>query len=210
MNFKKRTYNCGELSSGNLEETVTLNGWVSQVRDLGGVIFVNLRDRYGISQLTFNPDNEKAYTIAKELKNEYVISATGKVQKRSSTNPKMKTGEIEVLVDEIQILNKSEVPPFVIGGDITANEDLRLKYRYLDMRNENLSNNFVLRNEVTQVVHNYFHNQGFLEIETPILMKSTPEGARDYLVPSRVHPGKFYALPQSPQTYKQIINDCRL
>jgi aspartyl-tRNA synthetase len=205
MNFKKRTYNCGELSSGNLEETVTLNGWVSQVRDLGGVIFVNLRDRYGISQLTFNPDNEIAYTIAKELKNEYVISATGKVQKRSSTNPKMKTGEIEVLADEIQVLNKSEVPPFVIGGEITANEDLRLKYRYLDMRNENLTNNFVLRNEVTQVVHNYFHNQGFLEIETPILMKSTPEGARDYLVPSRVHPGKFYALPQSPQTYKQIL-----
>lgn len=205
MKFSKRTHTCGGLSSSNIGEKVTLNGWVSQIRDLGGVIFVNLRDRYGVSQVTFNPDNSKSYSAAKELKNEFVISATGKVQKRSSVNPKMKTGEIEVLADEIEILNQSDTPPFVIGGEITSNEDLLLKYRYLDLRNDELKDNLILRNEVTQVVHNYFHRLGFVEIETPILMKSTPEGARDYLVPSRVHHGKFYALPQSPQTYKQIL-----
>jgi len=205
MKFNKRTYTCGELTSLNIGETVTLNGWVAQIRDLGGVIFVNLRDRYGVTQLTFNPENDNSYKLARELKNEFVLSATGTVQKRSSSNPKMKTGEIEVIVNELQILNKSDVPPFAIGGDITSNEDLRLKYRYLDLRNDDLKENFILRNEVTQVVHKYFHGQGFIEIETPILMKSTPEGARDYLVPSRIHLGKFYALPQSPQTYKQIL-----
>lgn len=205
MKFTKRTHTCGELTISDISKTVTLNGWVAQVRDLGGVIFVNLRDRYGITQLVFNPDNELSYNTAKELKNEFVVSATGTVQKRSNANLNMKTGEIEVSVSKIQILNKSDVPPFVIGGEITANEDLRLKYRYLDMRNDNLKDNLVLRNEVTQVVHNYFHKLGFVEVETPILMKSTPEGARDYLVPSRVHKGKFYALPQSPQTYKQIL-----
>jgi aspartyl-tRNA synthetase len=205
MKFNKRTHNCGQLSASDTGKNVTLNGWVSQVRDLGGVIFVNLRDRYGITQLTFNPDNNSSYVLAKELKNEFVISASGTVQKRSSSNPSMKTGEIEVLVTEAEILNRSDVPPFVVGGDIIANEDLRLKYRYLDLRNDFLKNNLILRNEVTQVVHDYFHRLGFIEIETPALMKSTPEGARDYLVPSRIHHGKFYALPQSPQTYKQIL-----
>lgn len=205
MNFTKRTHNCGELTSSDIGKSISLNGWVAQVRDLGGVIFVNLRDRYGITQITFNPDNNASYNIAKELRNEFVVSATGKVQKRSSTNPNMKTGEIEVLVDKAEILNRADVPPFVIGGEIIANEDLRLKYRYLDLRNDNLRDNLLLRNDVTQIVHEYFYKQGFAEIETPVLMKSTPEGARDYLVPSRVHNGKFYALPQSPQTYKQIL-----
>jgi aspartyl-tRNA synthetase len=205
LKFAKRTDTCGALRSADIGKSVTLNGWVSQVRDLGGVIFVNLRDRYGITQLTFNPDNASSYKTAGELKNEYVISASGTVQKRSSPNPKMKTGEIEVLVSEVQILNRSDVPPFVVGNNIAANEDLKLKYRYLDLRGEQLKNNLLVRNEVTQVVHNYFHKLGFVEIETPILMKSTPEGARDFLVPSRVHKGKFYALPQSPQTYKQIL-----
>jgi aspartyl-tRNA synthetase len=205
LKFAKRTHTCGALRSTDIGKSVTLNGWVSQVRDLGGVIFVNLRDRYGITQLTFNPDNASSYKTAGELKNEYVISASGTVQKRSSPNPKMKTGEIEVLVSEVQILNRSDVPPFVVGDNISANEDLKLKYRYLDLRGEQLKNNLLVRNEVTQVVHNYFHKLGFVEIETPILMKSTPEGARDFLVPSRVHKGKFYALPQSPQTYKQIL-----
>jgi len=205
MDFKKRTHNCGELKASDAGKTVTLNGWVAQVRDLGGVIFVNLRDRYGITQLTFNPDNKTPYEAAAGLRNEFVVSASGKVQKRTSVNPSMATGEIELFVNEIQILNPSEVPPFVVGEDITANEDLRLKYRYLDLRSEKLKDNMIIRNEAAQVVHKYFHKLGFVEIETPVLMKSTPEGARDYLVPSRVHKGKFYALPQSPQTYKQIL-----
>lgn len=205
MKFAKRTHTCGELTISDIGKTITLNGWVAQVRDLGGVIFVNVRDRYGVTQLLFNPEIKSCYDTAKELKNEYVVSATGTVQKRSSANPNMKTGEIEINVSTIKILNKSDIPPFVIGGDITANEDLRLKYRYLDMRNDELKDKIILRNEVAQVVHKYFHRLGFVEVETPVLMKSTPEGARDYLVPSRVHKGKFYALPQSPQTYKQIL-----
>jgi aspartyl-tRNA synthetase len=205
MKFVKRTHTCGELRSTDIGKTVTLNGWVAQVRDLGGVIFINLRDRYGITQLTFNPDNKAGYETAGQLKNEFVVSASGIIQKRSSTNKNMATGEIEVLVSDVQILNRSDVPPFVVGDDISANEDLKLKYRYLDLRGEKLKNNLIVRNEAAQVMHKYFHQQGFVEIETPILMKSTPEGARDYLVPSRVHKGKFYALPQSPQTYKQIL-----
>ncbi|MGA2668310.1 MAG: aspartate--tRNA ligase [Ignavibacteria bacterium] len=205
MKFNKRTHNCGQLSASDIGKFVTLNGWASQIRDLGGIIFVNLRDRYGVTQLTFNPDNKSTYSLAKELKNEFVISASGTIQKRSNSNPSMKTGEIEVLVTEAEILSRSDVPPFVVGGEITSNEDLRLKYRYLDLRNDFLKDNLILRNEVTQVVHDYFHKRGFIEIETPVLMKSTPEGARDYLVPSRIHHGKFYALPQSPQTYKQIL-----
>ena len=157
MKFAKRTHTCGELSTADIGKSVTLNGWVSQVRDLGGVIFINLRDRYGITQLTFNPENASSYKTAGELKNEYVVSAAGTVQKRSSANPNMKTGEIEVLVNEVQILNRSDVPPFVVGDNISANEDLKLKYRYLDLRGEQLKNNLLVRNEVTQVVHKYFH-----------------------------------------------------
>jgi aspartyl-tRNA synthetase len=205
MKFTKRSHTCGELTSADTGKTVTLNGWVSQVRDLGGVLFVNLRDRYGITQLLFKPENREAFKSAGILMHEYVVSATGTVQKRTSANPKLKTGEIEMNVSELEVLSKSEVPPFVIEEHISAMEDLRLKYRYLELRSDALKDNIILRNEAAQAVHNYFHKLGFVEVETPVLTKSTPEGARDYLVPSRIHKGKFYALPQSPQIYKQIL-----
>jgi aspartyl-tRNA synthetase len=205
MNFSRRTHTCGELNRKDERNNVTLNGWVSQIRDLGGVIFVNLRDRYGITQCTFNPDNTNAFEKAKTFSNEFVVSVTGKVGLRTNPNPNMPTGEIEVIAENAEVLNPSDTPPFVVENEIKANEDLRLKFRYLELRSDILKNNLIVRNEVTQIVHNYFHKHNFVEIETPILMKSTPEGARDYLVPSRVHKGKFYALPQSPQTYKQIL-----
>jgi aspartyl-tRNA synthetase len=205
MQFSKRTNTCGELRPADIGKTVTLNGWVSQVRDLGGVIFINLRDRYGITQVTVNSENKETNDIAKSLGLEYVISATGTVQKRSSANPNMPTGEIEVLTDKIEILNTSEVTPFVVEEEIKASEELRFKYRYLDIRRKKIAANLELRSKVYQIVHRFFEREDFIEVETPILMKSTPEGARDYLVPSRVHKGKFYALPQSPQTYKQIL-----
>lgn len=205
MKFTKRTNTCGELRLADEGKTVTLNGWVSQVRDLGGVIFINLRDRYGISQVTVNSENKPVYDTAKSLGLEYVVSATGTVQKRSSVNPNMDTGEIEVLASGIEILNISETTPFVIEEELKASEELRFKYRYLDLRRKKIADNLVLRSKVYNIVHKFFERENFVEIETPILMKSTPEGARDYLVPSRVHKGKFYALPQSPQTYKQIL-----
>jgi aspartyl-tRNA synthetase len=205
LKFTKRTHNCGELRAADEGKPVSLNGWVAQIRDLGGVLFVNVRDRYGITQLVFRPDNKEVFEQAKSLMNEYVVAATGTVQKRSSANVKMATGEIEVNVSRLEILSKSEVPPFVVEDEIKANEDLRLKYRYLELRSEPLKRNMILRNEAAQAVHDYFYRKGFVEVETPLLMKSTPEGARDYLVPSRIHKGKFYALPQSPQTYKQIL-----
>ncbi|MBN8584752.1 MAG: aspartate--tRNA ligase [Ignavibacteria bacterium] len=205
MKFTKRTNTCGELRLADEGKTVTLNGWVSQVRDLGGVIFINLRDRYGISQVTVNSENKPVYDTAKSLGLEYVVSATGTVQKRSSVNPNMDTGEIEVLASGIEILNTSETTPFVIEEELKASEELRFKYRYLDLRRKKIADNLVLRSKVYNIVHKFFERENFVEIETPILMKSTPEGARDYLVPSRVHKGKFYALPQSPQTYKQIL-----
>ena len=205
MKFTKRTNTCGELTLADAGKTVSLNGWVSQVRDLGGVIFINLRDRYGITQITVNSENKETYDIAKSLGLEYVISASGTVQKRTSSNPNMATGEIEVLASGLEILNTSEVTPFVVEEDVKASEELRFKYRYLDLRRKKIADNIVLRSNVYNIVHKYFEREKFVEIETPILMKSTPEGARDYLVPSRVHKGKFYALPQSPQTYKQIL-----
>lgn len=205
MQFSKRTHTCGELRLDDEGNAVTLNGWVSQVRDLGGVIFINLRDRYGVTQITINSENKEANDIAKSLGLEFVISASGAVQKRTSPNPNMATGDVEVLADKIEILNTSETTPFVVEEDVKASEELRFKYRYLDLRRKKIADNLVLRSEVYNIVHRYFEREKFLEIETPILMKSTPEGARDYLVPSRVHKGKFYALPQSPQTYKQIL-----
>lgn len=205
MQFTKRTNTCGELIASDVGKTVTLNGWVDQKRDLGGVVFINIRDRYGVSQLTFNPDNNSPFETAQKLGNEFVISATGTVQKRSSANPNMPTGEIEVLVSSIEILNSSEVTPFVVEEDVKASEELRFKYRYIDIRRKKITDNLVLRSKVYNIVHKYFEKQNFIEVETPILMKSTPEGARDYLVPSRVQHGKFYALPQSPQTYKQLL-----
>lgn len=206
--FRKRTHTCGELRKSDLGKKVTLNGWVDVRRDLGGVIFVDLRDRYGKTQVVFNPkQNTEAHEVAEGLRNEYVVSVTGVVELRpeGTLNPGLPTGEIDVLGGEITILNKAENPPFPIEDEISANEELRLKYRYLDLRRPALQKNLILRSEMYQLVHRYFEEQRFIEVETPVLMKSTPEGARDYLVPSRVQRGKFYALPQSPQTYKQIL-----
>jgi aspartyl-tRNA synthetase len=208
MIFKKRTHTCGELRASDVGKIVTLNGWVDRRRDLGGLIFIDLRDRYGKTQVVFSPQhNDQAYQIAKELKSEFVISVTGKVERRpkGAENPSLPTGEIDVLADEVQVLSKSETPPFLIEDDINVSEELRLKYRYLDLRRPIMQSNLITRHRMAQVVRRYFDENGFIEIETSFLVKSTPEGARDFLVPSRLHPGKFYALPQSPQLYKQIL-----
>lgn len=208
MTFTKRTHTCGELRSIHVGHTVTLNGWVDGRRNLGGMIFIDLRDRYGLAQVVFAPDHDAAvHEQASGLRTEYVLSVTGTVRPRPDgmTNPDMPTGEVEVIVDAFEILTASEIPPFEIEDDVDANEDLRLKYRYLDLRRPVLQKNFILRHKIYQTVHRYFDEHSFIEVETPVLMKSTPEGARDYLVPSRVHAGKFYALPQSPQTYKQLL-----
>lgn len=205
MNFKQRTHTCGELRITDENKTITLNGWVSKRRDLGGLFFIDLRDRYGITQLKIAPEMKDIYDIAAKLGNEFVISVTGNVIKRESINKNIPTGEIEIDISELEILNESEVPPFVIEEDVKATDELRLKYRYLDLRRRSVADNLILRSRVYNIVHRYFEKHNFVEIETPILMKSTPEGARDYLVPSRVHKGKFYALPQSPQIYKQIL-----
>jgi len=205
MIFNKRTHTCGELNTANIGNSVTLNGWVAKRRDLGGLLFIDLRDRYGLTQLKINPERKAVYETALKLGNEFVISAKGTVIKRESINKNIPTGEIEVDVDELQILNESEITPFVVEEDVKATEELRLQYRYLDLRRKQMTDNLIIRNEVYQVVHNYYKKHNFIEVETPVLMKSTPEGARDYLVPSRVHKGKFYALPQSPQTYKQLL-----
>jgi aspartyl-tRNA synthetase len=208
MKFTKRTHTCGALRAEHIGTQVTLNGWVNGHRNLGGMLFVDVRDRYGMTQVVFAPQYlPELLEQAKELRSEFVIAVTGSVRHRGEghTNPGMPTGEVEVVADALEILTRSEVPPFEIVDDVDANEDLRLKYRFLDLRRPVLQQNFILRHKLYQVVHRYFDRQGFLEIETPVLMKSTPEGARDYLVPSRIHHGKFYALPQSPQTYKQLL-----
>jgi len=208
MKFSKRTHTCGELSESNIGESVVLNGWVDTRRDLGGVIFIDLRDRYGITQIVFEPTyNKETHKLASHLRSEYVISVEGKVRKRppETDNPKLPTGHIDVMVDKLIILNKAETPPFQIADNVDVHEDIRLKYRYLDLRRSNMQKNLLLRHDMYQSVRKYFDEQNFVEVETPILMKSTPEGARDFLVPSRVHKGKFYALPQSPQTYKQLL-----
>jgi len=208
MKFNRRTHTCGELTEVNIEEKVILNGWVDQRRDLGGVIFIFLRDRYGITQVVFEPNfNSETHQQAKDLRSEFVISVEGIVKRRSpgNINPHLPTGQIEVMVNKLVILNEAITTPFPIRENIDANEDTRLKYRYLDLRRPGLQNNLLLRHRMYQICRKYFDQNNFIEIETPVLMKSTPEGARDYLVPSRIHKGKFYALPQSPQTYKQIL-----
>lgn len=208
MKFKKRTHTCGELRESNIGQIVTLNGWVDSRRDLGGVIFIDLRDRYGITQIVFEPNyNQKAHEDAKDLRNEWVISVTGKVRRRpeGTENPNLETGQIDVMIDELIVLNRSLTPPFPIEDQIDTNEEIRLRYRYLDLRRRPMQKNLILRHKMYQIVRRYFDQNNFLEIETPFLMKSTPEGARDFLVPSRLHKGHFYALPQSPQTYKQIL-----
>lgn len=206
MHFKKRNANCGELRKENTNKEVILNGWVQTVRDMGGLIFIDLRDRWGLTQLVIEPEtNPELAAKSKELKSEYVIWAGGKVRERENPNSKMPTGLIEVLLKDFEIINKSELPPFEIIDDLDTNEESRLKYRFLDLRRPTLQGNFDIRNKLYQVTHQYFAKHNFYEVETPILMKSTPEGARDFLVPSRINKGKFYALPQSPQLYKQIL-----
>lgn len=204
----KRTHTCGELNSKHIDNKVCLNGWVNTVRLHGQVIFVDIRDRYGKTQLVFNAENNKSgFDTAKKLSIEDVISATGDVQARNkeAVNYNMQTGEIEVIVNSIEILNETAPLPFVITDRDSASEDFRLKYRYLELRTAELQRNLKLRHNAYQASRKYLVEHKFLEIETPVLMKSTPEGARDYLVPSRLHHGKFYALPQSPQTYKQLL-----
>lgn len=204
----KRTHRCTELDVGNTGETVTIMGWANKRRDLGGVIFVDLRDRSGLLQVVFNGSNgQEMFAKAEAIRSEYVLAVTGEVVKRSpeTVNPKLKTGEIEVMVKELRILSKAETPPVQIEEDSDVNEMVRLKYRYLDLRRPDMQRNLILRHRVAKIARDYYDANGFLEIETPILGKSTPEGARDYLVPSRVHPGKFYALPQSPQLFKQLL-----
>ena len=188
----------------NVGEEVTLVGWVSKVRNLGGLVFIDLRNRAGIMQVVVRPENEY-YSVAESLKNEYVIEVTGKIVERESKNTKLETGEIEVEVSKLVLINKSKEVPFAIQDETNALEDTRLKYRYLDLRRESLKNNFVIRNDITFATRKFLNSLDFLEVETPILCKSTPEGARDYLVPSRVNKGKFYALPQSPQIFKQLL-----
>lgn len=204
----KRTHMCGTLRAGNAGETVTLTGWVARNRRLGGVNFVTLRDRTGIVQLAFNDTSDPAvFAKAETLKSEYVVAARGTVMLRTpeNINPDMITGEVEVFVTELRILNGAETPPFYIEEESEANDALRLKYRYLDLRRPDMQRNMILRHKITKIARDYFDAHGFFEIETPMLIKSTPEGARDYLVPSRVHKGSFYALPQSPQLYKQLL-----
>lgn len=208
MKFKKRTHTCGELQIKDIGSRVVLNGWVDVVRDLGGVIFVDLRDRYGITQVVFEESqNNVAYELAKSLRSEYVVSIEGVVRKRpvGTENPNIPTGEVDVVADNLIILNEAKTPPFPIADNIDVSEDLRLKYRFLDLRRPELQKKLLLRHRMYQIARRYFDANNFVEIETPVLMKSTPEGARDFLVPSRLHKGKFYALPQSPQTYKQIL-----
>jgi len=200
-----RTHTCGELNANHIGQTVILSGWVQKIRDLGAVIFIDLRDRYGITQLSFNENNSDLLEQARKLGREFVIQAKGKVIERASKNPKLPTGDIELLVEELTVLNESETPPFTIEDETDGGEELRMKYRYLDIRRNPVKNNLIFRSKVTQLVRNYLAGEGFIDVETPYLIKSTPEGARDFVVPSRMHPGHFYALPQSPQTFKQLL-----
>jgi aspartyl-tRNA synthetase len=202
-----RTHTCGALRTGDVGADVVLLGWVHRVRDLGGLLFIDVRDRGGITQVVFDKDDEALMTKAKRLRSEYVVGVCGSVRRRSpeTVNPKLPTGEVEVVVRRLVVLNEAKTPPFPVADDSPVSEDVRLKYRYLDLRRPRLQGNIVLRHRLTMAIRKYFDENGFLEIETPILTKSTPEGARDYLVPSRVHPGEFFALPQSPQLFKQIL-----
>jgi aspartyl-tRNA synthetase len=203
-----RTYTCGQLTGADSGKEVVLCGWVAKRRDHGKLIFIDIRDRWGLTQVTFIPkDAGESYKLAQDIRSEYVIKVTGVVNKRpaNTVNPKLPTGEIEVLATGLEILNPSLTPPFEIEDEINVTEEARMKYRYLDLRRQRAFNNFVLRSNVYKIIRNYLDKQNFIECETPILTKSTPEGARDYLVPSRLNPGHFYALPQSPQLFKQIL-----
>jgi len=201
-----RTHTCGELKLAHKNQKVTLSGWVQRSRDLGGMTFIDLRDRYGITQLVFNMDiNPGLCKDARKLGREFVIQVTGTVAERSNKNPKIPTGEIEIIVDSFNILNPSEIPPFTLEDETDGGEELRMKYRYLDLRRNVVKKNLELRHRMAQETRNYLSSKKFIEIETPVMIKSTPEGARDFIVPSRMNPGQFYALPQSPQTFKQLL-----
>ncbi len=201
-----RTHTCGELSLKDLGKEITLTGWVQKSRDLGGMTFVDIRDRYGITQLAFNADDDAELRAkARELGREFVISVRGVVIERSSKNLKIPTGEIEIKVSKLDILNPAKLPPFLIEDETDGGDDLRMKYRYLDLRRNPVRNNLVLRHKMAQEIRRYLDGLDFIEVETPVLIKSTPEGARDFVVPSRMNPGEFYALPQSPQTFKQLL-----
>ena len=206
MTGLRRTNYCGELRSSDIGKTVTLCGWVQRQRDLGALIFIDLRDRTGITQLAFDDNTDKAiFDKAFSVRSEYVLCAVGEVRERSSKNPDIPTGDIEVAVTDLRILCAAHTPPFEIVDNLNTNEELRLKYRYLDLRRKPLQDNIIMRSVLAKSARDYFYENGFIEIETPMMIKSTPEGARDYLVPSRIHQGKFYALPQSPQIYKQLL-----
>jgi len=208
MGALRRTHTCNDLTADFLEQETILMGWVLRRRDHGGVIFIDLRDRWGITQVVFNPEiNTEVHAKAHQLRSEWVIAVRGRVAKRPDDmeNPKLATGAIEILVDELRILNTSETPPFPLDEDIEISDNLRLQYRYLDLRRPEIAKNLILRHQAIQTIRSYLNDNQFLEIETPMLTRSTPEGARDYLVPSRVHAGKFFALPQSPQLFKQIL-----
>lgn len=201
-----RTHTCGELNISHVGQQVTLCGWVQRGRDLGGLTFIDLRDRYGITQLLFNMEADQALcSAARKLGREFVVQATGTVSERSSKNPKMPTGDIEIAVTKLEILNPATTPPFTIEDETDGGDDLRMKYRYLDLRRAPVMNSIMLRHRMAQATRGYMDAKGFIEIETPVLIKSTPEGARDFVVPSRMNPGEFYALPQSPQTFKQLL-----
>lgn len=206
MTGLKRTHYCGDLRLADAGKEVTVCGWVQRCRDLGQLIFIDLRDRTGIVQLAFNDTTDKEiFDKAFSCRSEFVLAAKGVVCERSAKNTEIPTGEIEVLVTDLRVLSKAQTPPFEIVDDLNTNEELRLKYRYLDLRRRPLLNNLMMRSKIAKVTRDYFADNGFVEIETPMMIKSTPEGARDYLVPSRIHHGKFYALPQSPQIYKQLL-----
>lgn len=201
-----RTHNCGELKISNVNETVSLSGWIQKIRNLGGMTFIDLRDRYGITQLAFNEDVDAELSKkANELGREYVVKITGIVAERESKNKKIPTGEIEIIVNELQTLSKSEIPPFTIEAETDGGEEQRMQFRYLDLRRSPMQKSIILRNEMTREMRNYLNSNDFLDIETPYLIRSTPEGARDFVVPSRTAEGKFYALPQSPQVFKQLL-----
>ncbi|WP_347319917.1 aspartate--tRNA ligase [Rossellomorea sp. RS05] len=204
----KRTTYCGNVTESFIGETITIKGWVQKRRDLGGLIFIDLRDREGIVQVVFNPDlSQEALELAERIRNEYVISVTGSVVARGegTVNPNLKTGKIEIHAEDVQIINEAKTPPFMIDDQMEVSEDVRLKYRYVDLRRPAMAETFRMRHNVTTSFRSFLNENGFLDVETPILTKSTPEGARDYLVPSRVHQGEFYALPQSPQIFKQLL-----
>ena len=202
-----RTHSCGELDRNSATKEATLSGWVHTRRDHGGLIFIDLRDRFGMTQIVFNPDNKEMFSQAEHLSRENIIQIKGKVRLRPQNmkNQKLSTGEIEVLASELKILNKGKTPPIEVDSTVLPNEETRLKYRYLDLRRSEMQKNILTRYKITKVIREYMDSKKFIDIETPMLSKSTPEGARDYLVPSRVHPGKFFALPQSPQIFKQIL-----